>query len=222
MSQFVIISEGTTDQIIIDNILAGYFKSGDINIKFLQPSRDETDKNKSTNYGGWGLVLQHCQPQNLTKALQLNQYIIIHIDTDVSQQYGVAKQNNKDENYVEITIKLVIQKLISIITEDFYSKYHERIIFAIAVECTECWLLPLYAEKDQKGNFNNCLFTLNKALGKKGLPIIEHKKDERNFQKLSKDYSKNKIFNECYEANPSFKIFIEEIQKRNITLEDVN
>jgi hypothetical protein len=51
MISFGLVGEGLTDQIVIENILAGYFNSPDLDIRQLQPERDKDNENKST-YGG--------------------------------------------------------------------------------------------------------------------------------------------------------------------------
>jgi hypothetical protein len=222
MPKFAIIAEGITDQIIIDDILSGYFKSEDINVKYFQPELDETDRNKTTNYGGWSQVLEYCQPKKLAKAFQLNQYIIIQIDTDVSDKhpsYGVAHQDENGEFPVDKIIDLVIEKLISIIGEEFYNNYCERIIFAIAVHSTECWLLPLYYDDKKRAKTKNCLDTLNQEIIKKEGFTIDRKNPDY-YRKISRKYCKNKVLMDKYKHNPSFKIFIEDIEKRNIIIEE--
>jgi len=220
MRKFAIIAEGITDQIIIDDILAGYFNSDDLNVAYFQPSQDETDINKSGNYGGWNQVFEHCQPKRLAEALEFNEYIIIQIDTDVSDEYyGVPHQNENGELSVKEIIELVTEKFKIIIGEEFYSKYHERIIFAIAVHSTECWLLPLYYTDNKKSKIKNCLVTLNQALTKAGFTIDPNKKNPEYYRKISRKYWKHKFVMSSYQHNPSFKIFIEEVEKRKIVLE---
>ena len=63
MISFGLITEGLTDQIVIENILAGYFNSPDIDVKPLQPERDKDNENKS-EAGGWTLVFDYCQSKD--------------------------------------------------------------------------------------------------------------------------------------------------------------
>jgi len=62
MMVFGLITEGITDQIVIENILMGYFDKSEDELEFkeLQPLRDETDENKTQNYGGWDKVIEYC------------------------------------------------------------------------------------------------------------------------------------------------------------------
>jgi hypothetical protein len=223
MNTFAGITEGKTDQIIIKNILAGYFNP-DITINWLQPLEDETDANRSSNFGGWDLVFKYCESDEFKEAFQLNQYIIIQIDTDVSDEYyGVPHQDKNGEFSAEKIIELAIDKLKAVIGEEFYSKYHERIIFAIAVHSTECWLLPLYYDDKRKSKLVNCLDTLNQEIRtKEGFTIDPKNKNPEYYRHISRKFSKHKVLIDKYQYNPSFKIFIEEIQKRNIILEEID
>ncbi|ETR68402.1 MAG: hypothetical protein OMM_10566 [Candidatus Magnetoglobus multicellularis str. Araruama] len=97
MISFGFITEGVTDQIIIENILNGFFDSDDIDIYELQPLRDETDKNRVETYGGWTLVFEYCKSTKFREALTFFDYIIIQIDTDVSEEthYQISKRDHE-------------------------------------------------------------------------------------------------------------------------------
>lgn len=219
MINFALITEGLTDQIVIENILAGYFQSNDILINPLQPERDKDDENKS-DYGGWYLVFQYCQSQDFQEAFQFNEYIIIQIDTDVCEEvnYDISKRDkNGNELTVEQLIVAVKEKFKCLIGEDFYNQNCDRIIFAISVHSIECWLLPLYYQNKTKSKIVNCLDTLNQELnGKEKFTISAKNPDYYHY--ISKKYFKHKILMKHYKHNPSLKVFIEELKSRNITI----
>jgi hypothetical protein len=226
MNTFAGITEGITDQIVIKNILAGYFNP-DININWLQPLEDETDQNRSKSDGGWNLVFKYCESDDFKEAFQNNKYIIIHIDSDVlltenvSDEYRIQSQDRDGEFSPEKIIELVSQKFEVAIGEDFYREYRDRIILAIAVHSTECWLLPLYYSDTRKAKLINCLETLNRELNRKeGYTIDPNDKNPRYYREISSKYRKKKDLLRLYPENPSFRAFIEEIGKRNITIED--
>lgn len=99
MNTFGLIAEGITDQIVIKNILAGYFNNLNIRVYPLQPLIDETDENKAENYGGWSQVIDYCQSDEFQDAFQSNEYVIIQIDTDVSQEWNAPYTvSHRDEN----------------------------------------------------------------------------------------------------------------------------
>ncbi|MGB7891965.1 MAG: phage tail protein [Microcoleus sp.] len=221
MISFGLVTEGLTDQIVIENILAGYFKSPDLDIRQLQPERDKDNENKST-YGGWTLVLNYCKSRDFQEALQFIDYIIIQIDTDVSEDYGVAKQDENGEFTPQQLIAKVIEKFRNAIGDNFYSRYQQQIIFAISVHSIECWLLPLYyTHKNKKSKFKNCLDTLNLQLQKKhNFTIDANAKNPEYYREISEQYRKPKVLMKHYAENPILKTFIEEIQSREIKIGD--
>jgi hypothetical protein len=115
-----LITEGITDQIVIENILMGYLdkKEDDIEFKELQPLRDNTDENKAKNYGGWDKVIEYCESSKFKGALRFHDYIIVQIDTDVSDKpygYGIPHYENGKELSPEQLIKKVVAKFICLI-----------------------------------------------------------------------------------------------------------
>lgn len=96
MISFGLVTEGITDQAVIANILYGFFNDTNLDITELQPLRDETDKNRTSNFGGWHSLIEYCKSKQFKLAFQTIDYIIIQIDTDVCEEYGIAKyENNK-------------------------------------------------------------------------------------------------------------------------------
>ena len=223
MTNFGLITEGLTDQIVIETILAGYFNNPDIDIRPLQPERDKDDENKSHNYGGWSQVFAYYESNNFKEAFQFIDYIIIQIDTDVSEDYNIAKQDENGEFTPQQLIAKVIEKFRDGIGEDFYNTNQQKIIFAISVHSIECWLLPLYyTDKQKKAKCKNCLNTLNYELSKQHKFTIDKKaKNPEYYREIAKQYGKHKVLMKHYQDNPSLKIFIEEIESRNIqTIEE--
>ncbi|MCP4134139.1 MAG: phage tail protein [bacterium] len=224
MANFGLITEGVTDQIIIENILNGYFKSDDIIVNELQPLRDETDSNRSENYGGWTLVFNYCKSNKFKEAFPFNDYIIIQIDTDVSEEkhYDVSK---RDENGKELPpeelIEKVIEKFKGLIGEDFFLQNRDKIIFAISVHSIECWLLPLYYTDKKKAKITSCLRTLNQELNKKEKFTIDpENKNPDYYERISKPYLKHKTLMKHCRENPSFEVFIDEIESKDIVIEE--
>ncbi len=223
MNIFAGITEGLTDQIVIENILVGYFKNPDIDVNWLQPLRDETDKNRSKGHGGWHQVFEYCESDNFKEAFQYNEYIIIQIDTDVSEEvgYDIPKLADGREFSPEQLIRRVGEKFKGLIGEDFYEQYGGRIIFAISVHSIECWLLPLYYTDNRKSKVKNCLDTLNQRLQSvEGFRINPANKNIGYYNNVSGKYGKHKILMASRKENPSLKIFVEELQKRKFVIEE--
>ncbi len=223
MPKFGLITEGITDQIVIENILVGYFDNPDIIVNPLQPLRDETDKSRMANGGGWTLVFDHCRSAQFQDAFSFNDYIIIQIDTDVCDETGYDISKTKVETETELSLNELIEqvreKLKDLIGQDFYNAYAEQIIFAVAVHSTECWLLPLYYTDKNKSETKGCLNRLNRELAKKEKFTISAK-DTEYYEFVSRKYHKHKTLMSKYKDNPSLKIFIEELEKREIAIDD--
>jgi len=220
MMSFGLVTERLTDQIVIENILAGYLNSPDLDIRQLQPERDKDNENKST-YGAWTLVFDYCKSRDFQEALQFIDYIIIQIDTDVSEDYNIPKQDENGEFTPQQLIEKVIEKFRGAIGDDFYSKYQQKIIFAISVHSIECWLLPLYYTDNKKYKVKNCLDTLNREIQKKhNFRIDANAKNPEYYREISKQYRKPRVLMEHYAENPSLKFFIEQIQSRDIKIGD--
>lgn len=215
MISFGLVTEGVTDQEILTSILCGYYENPNLLFNELQPLRDETDRDKSQ--AGWGNLLEYCRSEVFKNAFQTNAYVIVQIDTDVSEEYGVSKNENGEELSPERLIEKVIDRFKEIIGIDFYEKCQNRIIFAISVHSIECWLLPIYYTDNRKSKIVNCLETLNKELAKKEGFTIDSKNLEY-YEQIAKVFLKKKNLNKYYPHNPSFAIFIQKLGEMNISV----
>jgi hypothetical protein len=208
---FGLVTEGRTDQAVIRAILAGYFGDDNIRVTSLNPG----DKNK---LGGWSQVFQYCNSPDFQESFESKDYVIIHIDTDISPQYKIA-QIDQDGNYLSPNqlIEKVKNKFKSLLDPEFYQRYGERMIFAIAVHSIECWLLPLYCEDAEKSEIDNCSARLEKTIIEKSI-LTRFVKKSKCYQRIALPYATKKTLLENYSLNPSFKIFIEDLQARNIPI----
>ena len=207
---FGLITEGTTDQAIIKSILSGYFGESNLVLNMIRPKKGQP--------GGWTEVFKYCKSSEFKEAFEANDYVIIQIDTDVSNQKGYQVSSlDANGNLLDIEefIVKVKEKFISLIGKYFYRKNAERIIFAIAVHSIECWLLPLYCEDDEKSEIDNCSARLEKTIIEK-LILTRFVKKSKCYQRIALPYATKETLLENYSLNPSFKIFIEELQARNI------
>ena len=213
-----LITEGETDQHVLKHILIGYFNDPDLVVRNLQPAADETDADSMSEFGGWVNVFNYCQPEFLEGALKRNDFVVIQVDTDVSEQKGFDV-SKLDENSKRIPVLDLISRVIERFQQiflndfdkDFFEENNKRILFAISVDSIECWLLPLFYSDNTQNAINNCLFKVNDYLIKnKERPIPENKKGAiPTYRKLSKPFMKNKVLIQSYPQNPSFKFFIE-------------
>lgn len=215
MARFGIIAEGITDQVVIENILMGYFNNTELDIIELQPQRNKSE----ASFGGWEQAFRYCQEENWEQTFQLVDYVIIHVDTDVCEHpnFNIPKYEAGKELSVEELRDRTIQKLQTLIGETFYRQFAEQFFFAIAIHSIECWLFPLYCtDTQQAAQIKNCEKRLKRALTGK---LAKFSKSYTDYDRLSENYYLNpKKFTQYYPQNPSLKQFIDEIQTRQITI----
>jgi hypothetical protein len=202
MSYFGVISEGDTDYVVLENILIGYFeKDVTAYINQLQPPRGKS--------GGWSRVLKYCGSLDFKNDFIDNDFMLIQIDTDKSFEapFDVLHEDIKGKLSIESLIESVKERFTALFKlsfgDTFYQEHAHRILFAITVHSTECWLLPLYFndEKD-KSEIRGCYEKLNKK-------VKNLQKTFVFYDKMSTDFSFPKKLNKAYNENPSFKIFME-------------
>jgi hypothetical protein len=224
MIDFGLVTEGISDQIVLENILYGFFNSRDIPIDSLQPMRDATDENRYVGQGNWIEVLEYCRDSTFKVQVIEKDFVIVQIDTDALKGDSVPENYRIDLNdkNVEETVNLVKNKLISLIGFDFYKEYQDKIIFAISVNSIECWLLPFYfnTQKIKAAKVENCISVLNEGLNKAGHKFFIKAKEPKYYRAASEPLKKHKEFLKFYTLNPSLKIFIEHLQNRSIIIEN--
>jgi hypothetical protein len=217
MATFALVSEGITDQVVIEHLIYGVVEDGDdeeVHFTRLQPLRDETDKARQQreSYGGWENVLEYCtKTEKLLEALSTNQYLVIQIDTDCCEHPAFGLSFHKDGAEtppIDLAIEarnVIIEKL----SVDFYNRYQHRIIFAIAVHSTECWLLPFYGTTaSAKVKTKSCEHKLTTELAKLDISFM---KDHACFSKISKPLSKWKLINKNKNINLTLRTFLNDI-----------
>lgn len=223
MPSFGIVAEGITDQIVIDNIISGYFGDHDEEpaINYVQPLLDATGAKDEPEPGGWGMVLRFLQLGRHREALQFNDYLVLHIDTDVSEQKGFDVPHREDGR--ELTVPelaaRVREKLEGVIGAEDCARHGHRLVFAIAVHGIECWLLPLYYQDNRAGKITGCLQAVNEAHRKRNQRPLSTQgrrgdsKDPRSYRDASRAYTKRKHLLALCDKNPSLALFVAELAR---------
>lgn len=226
--RFGLISEGNTDHKVLKSILMGLF-GDDAKANELQP--------RGGAQGGWQKVLEYCKSGSIPKNFEQNDFLIIQIDTDRAHETGF-EVSTRDENNKKLATGIIIAnvktKIIPLIKEGWnmdFENYENRIIFAIAIDATECWLLTRFESKKNKFPIENaCVHHLNKILptivkekDKNGAKIYEKeiisdKKDTKQYARLAEPFSENDILIEKSQLNPSFHLFLQDLQHKTNTV----
>jgi hypothetical protein len=193
MVTFALVSEGVTDQIVIEKIIDEICSDnfdGSVEVNPLQPLRDATDRTIAP-HGGWELVFEYCE-NRLEDALAVNDFVVIHLDTDQGDhvKFGLhltnaGKPRPFDELIVDTT-KIIAGKL----GNQLYDSYADRLIFAIAVHSIESWLLLCLFDRNEP---MNSLDRLNRQLRKSDRSVLT--KDARSYTRIARDIKRKQLLN---------------------------
>jgi len=208
MGDFAIIAEGYTDQVVLKNILIGLLSTDDDEpvVNFEHPPYSEAARRGNYPPGGWTLVTQYFAQGRYKQALQTNSYLVVHIDTDVSEEYGVAKGAKGTELQL---IGGVVAMFRSRIEDKIWQAHGERFIFAVAIQ------------KAKMAKTTGCFALADERLRQmKRHPLRdkEGRKDGKGYDQASAVYRKRAEVLRLSNSNISFQVFVREIQNRSITI----
>jgi hypothetical protein len=208
---FAVVAEGPTDFLILRRIVASIFNDPDIVVDQLQPAIDETSGASSP--GGWFEVFRYIGSERLAGTFERSDFVIVHIDTDVCEEvhFGVSRREGDGrERTVAEMIELTRQRLIEEIGQEVWARFQGRVIFAIAVESIECWLLPIYYADGRRSKIVNCLQSLNNVLSaREGFSIDPEKSGvQKYYIKILRHLRKTQSVEDASKHNPSFTAFV--------------
>ncbi len=208
---FAIIAEGPSDQRVIENIIQGVASKSDnaATVIDIQPTPNSG--------GGWTEVIHALQCGMAGEALGYCDFVVVHVDTDVCEEKGfdVLRRVDGRELTTEELISAVEQRLRDAIGETF-TAIESRVIFAIAVNSIECWLLPVLFDHEpaKAAKTTGCLKTANDVLYAQNKAPLKSG-DSVNvpaYREVSRAYSKRKILRERSPRNSSLEQFVMKLQ----------
>lgn len=223
MPSFGIIAEGITDQIVIEQVILGAFDGGDEDdepvVNYVQPLLDRTAQAAAPAAGGWTLVFQYLKLDKHREALQSNDYLVLQIDTDVCDEKGFdvpRQEGGKALSPAELAAR-VTAKLQTMLGADVLEAHAHRILFAIAVDGIECWLLPLVFTNNKAGKTTGCLGAMNHELRKqKRTPLSKadgEAKDPRAYKDVARAYADSGKLRKLAGKNPSLGLFVDQLDE---------
>lgn len=213
MPTFAIIAEGVTDQIVLEKIIRLVYKgtsgADDLAVTHLQPARDTTDEARQVDndFGGWQQVLEHCStPENLYEALALNDYVIIHIDSDICRNDLITVDQNLPFDELVVAIEDI---LLSSIDSGILDNHRDKFILAVAVHSTECWLLPFFTKVGvERKKINSCEELLRIIARRDG---FSYSKDGPGYLDLVRSIKKFKEISAASICSPSLDRFVKSL-----------
>ena len=223
MHDFALVTEGVTDHAVLKNILLGYFK----NQREPAIHREQPDPQAELRSGGWTLVFQYLREKKFQQAFQFNRFLIIQVDTDVSEEVGfdVPRQDENGPLPTEVLVGRVIERLRKEIGEKDWATYSGRFIFAIGVHQMECWVLPLWFSDGKAQKTTGCIATLGgcqklkEQLSQRGFRWIRaEEKDWNSYDEASRGFRKPNILRTEGRKNPSLALFLDDLDHRALIL----
>jgi hypothetical protein len=227
MTTIGILSEGRTDQKVIRQVLLGFFADQGDAVDALEINPffpPEVGLPGEPEEGGWTVLKRRLLDGHHLQALQFNSYIVIHIDTDVCDQpgYDVSRLDPGTKSALEPAQlrEAIKMRLIEWLGHDFFDKHGQRVLFAIAVDTIECWLLPLLEDKRAKqSKTTGCAKAANEALRRAGRDSLDRGDTLKRYADEAAPYRKHKVLFEKGPLNPSLGAFLSELTERNIQLQ---
>jgi len=213
MKTFALITEGVSEFTVIHYLISKYFGDDPI----INPIQPKIEKSKQVSEGGWNEVLKYCEREELSHILVENDYIVIQIDTDQSQQspFNVSHSESGREKSHDKLLTDVVARLERNMPENIDKN---RIIFAVCIHSIECWLLPLVYSDNRKEKTKGCLTALNLELRRKNLPTISESGYKNSFtsrkayQKILSLLKKKSDIKEISFYNTGFQNFVYQLE----------
>ena len=216
MTTFALITEGITDQIMIEYILNGLIED-EVYINPIHPPRGASDdcKVEKGKFSNWESVIQFLKSQEILTAIQNknNDFIAIQIDTDMGEHknFGLDLHNeNRKYKPILTIVEECIEKLKSSLHPEFPPSELERLLFAIPVLSTECWIFSLHdtTHKHTDKTINKCENRLQRHLEKKDTNLTK----EYNFYRdICRDFRKRKNIQTVAQRTPCLQHFVNQV-----------
>lgn len=218
-----IIAEGFADANVIKAIVKKLLGYDGADMRVLRPEEafDETDL-RALNFSNWQLVLESCKDADFLGAffdsLEGDAMLIVHVDTAERGQEGYdvdELQRTKGVDfsaYAEQLRQNVVEKVKALIAEP----YREKIVYAIAVEETDAWLIPLFENKTaDTASHVRAKETLSKLISmdkKRVKAYVDTERKSLNYVKLGSYLAKE--LKNCRKRNKSLDLFCIELESK--------
>lgn len=185
--------------------------------------QDETD-NEADRFSNWELVLNEATNHVLIDQFfeqweETKPALVIHIDTAErdNPNYNITEPQRKNiTNYKDYSIEL--RKQVKKKIEDMLPiQYRKSVAYAIAIEETEAWIIPLFENRSNDTSsivkpkeHLSWLISLQKKKIK--TKFTDTRKKRLNAEELGKCIGKAKGLDKCKAMNMSLELFCKEIE----------
>jgi len=211
-----IVAEGITDQLVLQNILLGFFKEtlSEQDIYFDQPPDRSLEEER---YGSWAMVMTYLKQGRHRDVFQLRDYLVVQIDSDVShlKHFDVSHTDpdTGKERSVTSLVAAIRERLGDWIGTADLQRYASRFLFAICVHETECWLVPLWEESRHHDATTNCTSRVQRGQRKQKVKQPINKNEPRSYDAASASYRKRKVLEAAAKSQVSLGLFLDELRQ---------
>lgn len=214
MAIFRLVAEGVTDWDILNAVAP--LIADDLEIERLHPEEVSDNTNRPVDEPGWVGVLRYIASEKFAQVvadLIEDEYVVIQIDSDVAQEplFGVDLSS---PDGVPLTTELVVER----VSENLRGRCNKvdplllesRVILAVCVDCSECWLLPYFFAAPASKKVSGCIRKLNEVLkSRHKLPFIDRNNKQHDIYQAIAYYARKKRRKDFTVGNASLDIFIE-------------
>ena len=220
-----IIAEGRADIAVVKAVLKAVTGIDMSEIYAIRPTEttDETD-NAEMQFSNWQLVMKSCQDEALLDAffntLDEDVLLVLHIDTAErgNEGYDVTKpQRTGHPDWKEYSLQVranVKAKMEYLVPE----QYREHVSYAIAIEETDAWLIPLYENPCRKDTATHVRpkEELRRLIGaiKKNSKYIDTEHNNLNYVSLGKELTKQ--LKAARKMNESLNLFCVDVEEKMV------
>lgn len=219
-------AEGRADLAVLENVLYGALPGEELEFRYMLPELDfdETDKAHldPNSFSSWTVIKKECLEKNkLTAAAMLasdQDLIVLHIDAAERHRpdfgFDHLAEPRDAEDCAAIACGVTLQ-----MSEWLAPCAIEKLIFAVAVNETDAWLLAHYddqrkkdsgAVRSPKERLRDFLCTSDKKWEK----IYSFQNQKHQYHELSKPLKKPKDLRRAAQRNVSLKMFLQSIHRQ--------
>ncbi|MCW5908565.1 MAG: hypothetical protein KIS94_11950 [Chitinophagales bacterium] len=222
--KFGIIAEGITDVWTIESIVEGVFNDGqEDDLAITTPLQPKT----LGDPGSYTLVFDFLKSGRLQQFLEEpNSYAIIHLDTDTVGLWSeypfpheikeviqkIPRLSGRSHDKISEAIQVIIEFIFKIIGKGA-NTIANRLVFAIAINEIECWILTLHScKRTQDDKIVACLDSLNRN----GFTIDPNNKAIKNgqfFRPAIRGFMKRTEIERITTKNKSLDFFLQQLNK---------
>lgn len=221
--RYGVIAEGRADVAVVRAVLKALKGIDGSEVVSIRPREqmDETDLDEM-RFSDWLLVLKSCEDEDLLSAffdaIEDDALLIVQIDTAEHTEAGYdvpspLRERDLDwKAYSEELRQQVKLKIATLLPE----AYRDKVAYAIAVEETDAWLLPLLdTSSKETAQYANPKERLQRLIGqlkpKEQRAYVDTSKKNLNYENVSKNLRKN--IKQCRIRNKSLDLFCIEIEE---------